>query len=113
MPFLNVFKPYQAIREIYNASEPGIVPDGGFDWRGPNAPMIVKTWWALFLFMNLSKDAVAKAGDHADTPGAFQFVAAASIVYQAISITAMLLAAWLVWTVSQRQIKRAAILGLG
>ena len=110
VPFLNLFKPYQVMREIYNASEPGDASEDRIDWHYRYAPAVVKTWWTLFLFMNLVGNAVARASFHADTPGAYQFVAAVSMVDDTLSIAAMLAAMWLVWSITKRQEDRAAAL---
>jgi Domain of unknown function (DUF4328) len=112
VPFLNLFKPYQAMREIYNASVPSDSHEGGSEWRRRNAPALVKTWWALFLFMNFVSNAVLRAELHADTAGAYQFVAAASMVDCTISIAAMLAAASMAWSITRRQDVRASHVGV-
>jgi hypothetical protein len=112
VPFLNLFKPYQAMREIYNASEPSAPPEHGPESRSRNAAVVVKTWWALFLLMNFVNNAVTRASFHADTPGSVQFVAAATMVAEIFSIASMLSAIWLVRSVTKRQELRAAALGL-
>lgn len=110
-PLLNLFKPYQAMREIVNASNPKYLSLGGSAWSGRNAPTVVRAWWALFLIMNVVSRAVGSAQTIADTPSSFQFVAVASMVDNAIAILAAVVAARVVWLVHQRQRHRAAALG--
>jgi hypothetical protein len=111
-PFANLFKPYQCMREIYNASDPADILKGGDDWPRRNAPVVVKTWWAMFLLMAFFGNIVGRASLHADTPEAHQIVAAGSMIDDAITIVAILVAIWLVWSVDRRQEERAAILDL-
>jgi hypothetical protein len=112
VPFLNLFKPYQVMREIYNASQPDPSDESSIGWRGRNAPFGVKTWWALFLFMNFVSNAVGRAGVYADTHSAFQFVAVASMLAETIGIAAMVAALSVVRSVTRRQESRADVLGV-
>jgi hypothetical protein len=103
VPFLNLFRPYQVMREIHNGSDRGVWVEFGAGWRRRNAPVVVKTWWVLFLLMNFLGNALARAGLYADTPGAFKFAAVASVIDNLITIAAALAAIWLVWSVTNKQ----------
>jgi serine/threonine protein kinase len=46
VPIANLFKPYQAVKEIYLASEPGA---GAREWRGARSPVILPLWWGAWL----------------------------------------------------------------
>ena len=111
-PLLNLFRPYQVMREIYNASDPATFVDGSSDWRSRNAPAVVKMWWTLFLIMGFVGNAVSRESIKADTPLAYQDVAAMSVVDETFSIAAMLAATWLVRSIARRQEARATLLGL-
>jgi hypothetical protein len=111
-PFFNFFKPYQAMREIYNASRPDESSESDLPWRFRNAPAVVKTWWPLFLLMNVTGNAVGRAWTHAEAPSDYRFVAAISIVDNAISVAAMFAAIWLIWSVSRRQALEADEIGI-
>jgi hypothetical protein len=112
VPIANLFKPYQCMREIYNASYP-LDASNDYQYRPErNAPLVVKTWWTLFLIMGFFGNAVGRARLKADTPEAYQIVSVASVIDGVICIVATLAAIWLVRSVDRRQIERAAILGL-
>jgi hypothetical protein len=111
-PLLNLFRPYQVMREISNASNSACLSIDGSAWRNRNAPAVVRLWWASFLIMNVVANAVARAVDIADSPGAFQFVAAASMVDCAITATAATFAIGVVWLIDRRQATQADKLGL-
>jgi hypothetical protein len=111
-PFLNLFKPYQAMREICNASNPSYLSIDGSAWRSRNAPAVVRIWWAFFLIMNFVTRAVASAENSVDTPAAFRFVAAASMVDYGITMIAATSAIGVVWLIDRRQFVQADKLGL-
>lgn len=111
-PFLNLFKPYQVMREISNASDSRYLAVSGSAWRGQNATTSVRLWWASFLVANVLSSAAGRAEEFADTPGAFQFVAGASMVGYGLTMIAAALAARVIWLIDRRQSVRAGALGL-
>lgn len=111
-PLLNLFKPYQVMREIYNGSDPGAPLDESLNVRGKNAPVVVKCWWTLFLLICLTGRAATIATNDADSPASFQFAAGASIVNDVAYVVALIAAASLVRSVDRRQEIRATALGL-
>jgi hypothetical protein len=46
VPGFNLFRPYQVIAEIWQASDPVATPG---DWRGRPVSPLLGWWWALFL----------------------------------------------------------------
>lgn len=111
-PFANLFKPYQCMREIYNASEPQKPSaDTGFEFC-KCAPAVVKAWWVFFLLFCLFSNADAMARSDVDGPVALQIAAVMSSIKEALSLSAIIAAISVVRSVSRRQSQRAAILGL-
>jgi hypothetical protein len=51
VPIAQLFKPYQAVREIHLASDPDAGPG---DWRGRPAPAVLSAWWAVYVVSNLA-----------------------------------------------------------
>jgi hypothetical protein len=47
VPILNAFRPYQVVREIWQASDPATVDP--FDWRSRPVPRLLAWWWAACL----------------------------------------------------------------
>jgi hypothetical protein len=47
VPFINVWRPYQVMREVWNASDPDTVE--GLSWKEMSPSPLVKWWWALFV----------------------------------------------------------------
>ena len=50
VPIANLFKPYQAIREVFQASEPAA---NGYEWAGATVPGFLKAWWGLWILANV------------------------------------------------------------
>jgi hypothetical protein len=47
MPAVNVFRPYQVVREIWKASDPASLDP--FQWQSLQTPWLVSLWWGAFL----------------------------------------------------------------
>lgn len=47
VPFLNAFRPYQVIREIWQASDPST--GDPMAWKRVAAPRLLAAWWGLFV----------------------------------------------------------------
>jgi hypothetical protein len=47
VPFLNAFRPYQVVREIWQASDPST--GDPMAWKRVTAPRLLAAWWALFV----------------------------------------------------------------
>lgn len=51
VPFANLFKPYQAMQELWKASDPAV--DSRRDWRHAPGSGLVSGWWATWLIGNI------------------------------------------------------------
>jgi hypothetical protein len=49
VPFMNLFRPYQVVSEIWKASTPKVNIADDTSWKSVVTPPIVGCWWALFL----------------------------------------------------------------
>ena len=47
IPFMNTFRPYQVMREIWQASDP--LNLDAFNWRSRPVPWLLGAWWAAFV----------------------------------------------------------------
>jgi hypothetical protein len=47
VPFLNLFRPYQVIREVWQASDPDA--RDAFNWRSLPVSRLLPAWWVLFV----------------------------------------------------------------
>lgn len=69
IPFANLFKPYQAVREVYDATNPeaAVDPDAPLLLAGgaPESPWQLKVWWIGWLAMNVLENAGSRLGPQA------------------------------------------------
>lgn len=61
IPFANLVKPYQAMKELWRDSDPEFDEDLGFLSSSMSAPAIFGFWWALWILKNLSDRLVQSA----------------------------------------------------
>ena len=54
IPFANLVKPFQAMRELWNESDPDFDADLGFLSSSVSAPTIMGFWWAFWLISNFT-----------------------------------------------------------
>jgi hypothetical protein len=47
IPVMNVFRPYQVIREVWKASDPRTLDP--FNWKSVPVPSLLGLWWAAFV----------------------------------------------------------------
>ncbi|HEY9132698.1 MAG TPA: DUF4328 domain-containing protein [Dyella sp.] len=81
VPFANLAMPFRAMKQIRLASES---PHG---WRSRNTPVLLTTWWTLFLINGLGGYAVARLGAE-KTVAALAIMQTWLIVYHVFSILA-------------------------
>ena len=53
IPIMSLFRPYQVVKETWQASDPGSLPG----WRRDPPPDIFGWWWGLFLVYSFSSNA--------------------------------------------------------
>ena len=111
IPFANLVKPFQVIRELWNESDSDFDEETGFLSTSPGTPEIVGFWWAAFLLFSISARIVDKLVDSnsGDPSAAFPVVL---IVASLLQIAAAGLALVIVKNITQRQEKRFAKIGM-
>lgn len=111
MPLLNLIRPYQVMREIWNASRPGVEHDDSLpalDMRMNAAPAPVVAWWAAWLIENFVGIWGARSGVEIQSVESAIRAAYANIVSDGLEVVAALLAAYVVRAVTRMQEERAA-----
>lgn len=63
IPIMNLWKPYQALKETFKASN----PDSAEDWRYAAHPEIMPLWWTLWILSGFLGRAVWSASLNAET----------------------------------------------
>ena len=109
IPFANLVKPFQVMRELWNQSDPDFDEDLGFLTSKAAAPVIMGFWWATFLIGGVIYRISDKMIDNdANISSGFPIVFLAASFFH---IVAAALAILIVKNITERQEERAAKLG--
>jgi hypothetical protein len=109
IPIANLFKPYQAVAEIYRTSDPEAGPD---TWVEVQAPPLLGLWWGAWIVTNL----LAQAGlriSMSSTPSVSALSPWFDIINAPVGVAAALLAMAVVRRIHARQKEKAARLMFG
>ena len=112
VPFANLFKPYQAVREIYQASDPDRDEDDegallSWHWSKQPAPAQMKLWWGTWILMNAFGNASLRLSfrDDAASQATGTWLGVAGAV---AAVPCTLLVIWLIFEIEDRQARRNA-----
>jgi len=108
IPFANLVKPFQVVREVYNESTPDFDPDSGFTTLPAGTPFEIGLWWAMFLlsgFIYRLSDVFYGKGD---TPES-EYFPTVFLAGALCATVAAALAAYIVKAINSRQVERLAI----
>lgn len=106
IPFVNLVRPYQIVKEIFVESRP---PDDANPADGLGTD-ILGWWWALWLISNISENITMRLGFLASTLDAVAVFNAVYLVVAALNVGAALLCIRIVRAITQRQEARMAAL---
>jgi hypothetical protein len=102
IPIANLWKPYQAMKEIWKASAaPG-------HWQDHPHGEILQWWWGLFLLSNFLNQAALRLAMRADTISEIVFASTTSVVADAVDVVSSLTAIVLVGQIYRMQMAHRA-----
>ncbi len=108
IPILNLVRPFQVMREVWNASDPDdkgfLTPVQVHYWRQATPP-VVWWWWGLFLASNALPSATVRIARDPWLP-TFQTETFLSIASHSVQVIAAVVAVTLVRLVTNRQASR-------
>jgi hypothetical protein len=102
VPFASLWKPYYAMKEIWQASDPGA--GASLD---PPVPALLPLWWWAFLVHNFAGGAISQVSKRSRGPEGLISTSSTQIVSSVITIVAALLAALVVGRLARQQERRA------
>ena len=112
VPFLNLARPLQVMREVWYCSEPSIL---GHDFSSADLPVrnrhatppLIAWWWAFFLLASFAGNISARIEmSGTSSPDLLQLSSVASIIANVFDFPAALLAVKLVGNISRWQLDR-------
>jgi hypothetical protein len=105
IPIANFFRPYQAVKETWQASD----PRGGDAWRTVTAPALLPLWWALWLGSSALNQATIRMSWRAEEIDEYIRADWVSIAAQSWDIPLTLVALLLVQRLSALQERKHAL----
>jgi hypothetical protein len=112
IPFANLVKPFQVVKEVWRESDPEIAEDTGFLSNvSGGAPGYIGLWWGLWIVSNIFNNIAARASEATSTES-IQLSGAVFVASGALSIAAAVLAIMVVRDITQRQELRFARSGM-
>lgn len=108
IPFANLVKPFQVVREVYNESDPDFDPDSGFLNLPAGTPFEIGVWWAAFLLSGFAYRISDRMFGDGDVPGSESF-ALVFTIGAVFATGAAILAAYIVRSIYVRQQARIEI----
>jgi hypothetical protein len=105
VPFVNFFKPFRVVREIWRESTPGVGTDEGFGGYTQNSgtPALVGWWWALWIIANIAILASEQVMDQAGTVEGIMLTIWLLIASHALFVVAAILAILVVKRIDEMQ----------
>jgi hypothetical protein len=103
VPIMNLFKPFQATREIYQASEPKA---SGSDWMNVPVSPLLGWWWAAWLLSNFTAQFELRMS-LSDDPALMQVSSWVGVASSILGAAAALLAMKVIRSIHQRQQAKA------
>lgn len=108
VPFLNLVKPYQAVREVWWESDPDIPEDAGFLSASLHyAPTYVGVWWGFWIAANIISNIASRVFEP-DRPELLAYSGVLFVVSSIITAIAAVLAIMVVRDITSRQSERYA-----
>ena len=99
IPILNLFRPFQAMKEIWKVS------GNPRRWEAEPAGGILTVWWTLWILSNILGQAVFRMSMAADTPEKLQIATSLSIFTSLMDIPLSIVAIKMVSTIHARQVR--------
>ncbi len=99
VPFASLWKPYYAMKEIWQGSD----PDPGAPALLVRVPTLLPLWWWMFIVHNIANRAGSQINKFSEGPSGLITACWVNIVGSAVTIVAAVLAALVVRAVARRQ----------
>jgi hypothetical protein len=108
IPIVNLFRPFQAMNELWKASDEHAPGDADAAWRNIRSSTIITWWWVIFVLLCvmgiefLPKPLSVFAG-FGDAPWYISIIAAVLVLYNILAIIAAVLAISMIRRIRERQ----------
>jgi Domain of unknown function (DUF4328) len=112
IPFANLVKPFQAVRNLWSESDPDIDPNAGFSLHvQAGAPGYMAFWWAAWLLSNFAANAAGRILDP-EKPTEMAIGAYVYMIAGGLTFVAAALAIKVILDITNRQEERYRKVGI-
>jgi hypothetical protein len=105
VPFANLFKPFHATKEIYQATDPTA---DARNWRWRPVPSLLGWWWGVWVFSNILGGVIGRLS-LASTPLPLPVSAGLDVVDGLLDVVLVVLAIRVVRALAERQEQKARV----
>jgi len=105
IPLANLIKPFQAIRELWNESDPEFDEEAVFHYKGGGTPPIIGFWWAFFLLSNVANN-LSNRLLNANNGKLFEGFPIFFIIFSLLQLAAIILVVLIVKRITEKQEER-------
>lgn len=108
IPFLNIIRPLQVMKELWRASDPHVRPEPG--WVTARVSPLVGWWWGMYLIMNfVASFGMRLALEGSSAAGDLHELTLIDVIASALTIPAAVLAAGVVREIMVKQAQKREI----
>jgi hypothetical protein len=111
IPFANLVKPFQVVREVWRKSEATEDSSEGFISYQTGTPALVGWWWAFWIIANIAGRVSSRVSGEAETVNAVLAATWVGIVSDALIVIAAVLAIFVVKRIDEMQEAKARQIG--
>jgi len=101
IPIISLFRPYQALQEVWRASDPDVPADDRRGWRDTDSSPVILLWWLLWIAGGILAQVylrMALSGRAEDAPSK-----QVDIISDALSVGAAIFAIMMIYQLRNRQ----------
>lgn len=106
VPFANLIKPFQATKEIYQATDPGADAD---NWRWRPVPSLLNWWWGAWIVSNVLGGIIGRLALSSHASSMLVFTSALDVIDGLLDLALSLLAVRVVQALAERQEQKARV----
>ena len=103
VPIMNLFRPYQVVKEVWKVSDPELALDTTREWTTTRASPLLAWWWASWLVSNVLGNAAFRAFFRSDSTEELISADQVSLAADAATLVAVVLAIIVVRRITKRQ----------
>jgi hypothetical protein len=106
VPFLNLVRPFQVMREIAGGSDPDTMPRSGTEWQAASLSPVIGAWWAAYVISGIFGRIVGGQVGRANGPDEFASAMQFSMVSDLVDLVALALWITVICIVTRSQYAR-------